>query len=188
MKATLKLNNPLWKTPGRKAILDKAVQASAVELEKEIKQTILNSTPRGRTYRRGAIRKKIAKRDLEFYRSNKKVFKRKFTGLYKEKTTVGYSFHRASAPGQAPAVDTGGLLNSIRAHRLAVLKARVSTSKKYAAALDNGATINNRSSRTRIAGPFQNRTIAQRPFFASTAEKFKSKFKENIRKAIAENS
>lgn len=53
MKAKLTLNNPLWQTAKRQAILDKAVQESGAQLESEIKQTVLNSAPRGKFYRRG---------------------------------------------------------------------------------------------------------------------------------------
>lgn len=55
MKALLKLNNPFWKTPERRQILDKAVQQSAAELEAKIKQKILESSPAGKTYARGNI-------------------------------------------------------------------------------------------------------------------------------------
>ena len=169
MKAKLTLNNRLWQTTERRAILDKAVQQSGAELESLIKQRILTGPKSGKTYRRGAIKKKVAKRDLVFYRSNRKVFKRTFTGLYAEKTTVGYQFHRASKKGESPATDTGGLVSSIRSKRIAELKARISTSKKYAPILDNKEKLN-------------------RPFFSDTAENFKEKFKENIRKIINESS
>lgn len=53
MKAKLTLNNPLWQTAKRQAILDKAVQKSGAELESEIKRTILQANPAGRLYRRG---------------------------------------------------------------------------------------------------------------------------------------
>lgn len=167
MKSILKLNNPLWRTPERRAILDRAVQQSGAELEAAIKQKVLNSTPAGKTYRRAAIRRKIAKRDLKFFRSNKRVFKRKFTTLTNEKTTVGYQFHRASRKGQAPAVDTGNLINSIRSKRIGQLSNRVATSKAYAAILDDPKKLN-------------------RPFFKSTADEFKPKFKQNIQEAIGE--
>lgn len=167
MKATLKLSNPIWRTETRRAILDRAVQQSGAELESEIKQTILSSVPGGKTYRRGAIRRRIAKRDLEFFRSNRAIFKRKFTSLTRETTTVGYKFHRASLKGQPPAVDSGNLINSIRAKRRGVMKVSVTTSKKYAARLDNKNKLN-------------------RPFFSSTAEKFKAKFKQNIADAMKE--
>lgn len=168
MKSILKLNNPLWQTPERRAILDKAVQQSGAELEAAIKQKVLDSTPAGKTYRRAAIRRKIARRDLKFFRSNKRVFKRKFTTLFNETTAVGYNFHRASAKGQPPAVDHGGLINSIRTKRLGQLSVKVATSKAYAAILDDPKRLN-------------------RPFFASTVEEFKPKFKQNLQEAIAEN-
>jgi hypothetical protein len=136
MKARLTLNNPLWRTTQRRKILDRAVQQSALELEGEIKRTILESTPRGRIYRRGSKGKRL---------------------------------HRASAPGQPPAVDTAGLINSIRAKKILDLKASVSTSKKYAPTLDDKQKLN-------------------RPFFAARAEKFKKKFKKNLAAAISENT
>ena len=161
MKATLKLNNPLWKTPERKAILSKAVQASAAELEKEIKQTILNSTPRGRLYRRGAITRAASKKNLA-------LGLRRLKGNAK-RVYAGAKFHRASAKGQPFASDTGQTINAIRTRKLALLKARVAASVKHGAILDDPKKLN-------------------RPFFASVAEKFKPKFKENIQKAIAQNS
>lgn len=134
MKVNLTLTNPLFNNQRRKQILSQAVQKSAVELESEIKQTILKSKPSGRLYKRGKNR-----------------------------------FHRASAKGQSPAIDSGSLINSVRARTKSELVATVSTSKKYAEILDNKNKLD-------------------RPFFETTAEKFKPKFKENIRKAIADNS
>lgn len=181
MKAKPKLNNPFWKTPERRAILDKAVQQSALELEAKIKQKILDSTPAGKVYRRGAIFKKgtIADRKL-----NRTRFNRKFFSLNDERFAVAYSFHRASAPGQPPAVDTGGLINSIRAKTLGALKAKVATSKAYAAALDQGARIPGRRKNTKTVGPMKNINIAARPFFQSTADEYKAQFKQNLLEAI----
>lgn len=169
MKAKLHLTSPLWKTPERRAILDKAVQQSGAELESAIKQKILDSVPSGKLYRRGGIKRQIAKRDLGFFRSRRRVFKRSFTGLYAEKTTVGYQFHRASKRGQPPANDTGNLLNSIRASKIGFLSVRVATAVRYAVRLDSTQGLD-------------------RPFFARASEEFKPKFKQNIREAIAENS
>lgn len=173
MKAKLTLNNPLWQTQKRRAILDKVVQQSGAQLENLVKQKILTGPKSGKLYRRGAIKKKIAGRDLSFYRSDRRVFKRTFTSLYDEKTTVGYNVHRASAPGESPATDSGRLANSVRAKKIGFMSVRVATSVRYAAALDNGST---------------KRKIAARPFFLVTVEEFRPQFKENIRKAIAENS
>ena len=169
MKSILKLNNPLWQTPARRAILDKTVQQSGAELESRIKQKILTGPKSGKTYRRSAIKNKVAKRDLGFYRSNRKVFKRTFSGLDREKTTVGYQFHKASAKGESPANDTGGLANATRSKKTGEMRNQVANSKKYAKPLDDPNGLN-------------------RPFFASTAEEFKPKFKQNIADAIRENS
>jgi len=158
MKARLKLTNPLWKTPERRRILDTAVQESAAELESEIKQRILNSTPRGRIYRRGAVTKAATKPlralGLHSVRGNQK------------RVVAGARFHRASAKGQPPAVDSGSLLSSIRARRgKSEMSAIVATGKNYAPILDNLNKLD-------------------RPFFKSVAEKFKPKFKANISETI----
>lgn len=168
MKSKLSLHNPLWKTPERRLILDKAVQASGAELEGLIKQKILTGPKSGKLYRRSAIKKRIAQKDLKFFRSNRKVFRRTFTTLFSEKTTVGYQFHRASKKGESPASDTGALANSIRAVKLGYMSARVASSKRYALRLDSARGLD-------------------RPFFSVTVKEFKPKFKQNILEAIREN-
>ena len=130
MKTKLQLNNPIWKSPERRAMLSKTILQSAAELESRIKLRILNSTPRGRMYKRGNNR-----------------------------------FHRASARGQAPAVDSGNLINSIRARKTGFLSAVVATGNNYAAWLDDKNKLD-------------------RPFFNSEAEKFRAKFRQNILDAI----
>jgi hypothetical protein len=157
MKAKLTLTNPLWKAASRRRVLDKAVQESGAELEAEIKRTILESKPAGRTYRRGPITRKATAKNLP-------------PGLRTQKgnsnnVIAGSNFHRASKKGQPPAVDTAGLINSIRAKKTGELKSTVATSKKYAEVLDDPKKLD-------------------RPFFKTTAEKFLPKFKENIKKAI----
>jgi len=171
MKVTLTLNNPLWNQPKRRAILDKAVQQSGSDLEAEIKQTILESQPRGRTYRRSPIVKAATKAYLALGLRRRK-------GNAKQ-VVAGANFHRASAPGQPPAVDSGGLINSTRAKKTGEMRSTVSVGKKYAAALDEGTTT---------AGRNHNVVIAPRPFFAVTVKRFAPKFKENIKNVIAENS
>lgn len=161
MKATLRLNNPLWQTPERQKLLDKVVQQSGAELESEIKQAILGSVPSGRLYRRGAITKAASQKNL--------ALGLRRAQLQPKRVIAGSRFHRASAKGQAPAVDSGALLGSIRAKKVGQLSVKVATSKRYAVRLDDKNKLN-------------------RPFFESTAEKFRPKFKQNIREAIQENS
>lgn len=161
MKTTLTLRNPLWNTPSRRALLGKIVQESGAELEGEIKRTMLPATrkeqPSGRTYRRGAITKNATKPLLALgLRRRKGNAKR---------VVAGSNFHRASKKGQAPAVDTGGLVNSIRAKKTGEMRSTISAGKAYAEPLDNPNKLD-------------------RPFFSSTAEAFRTKFKENIENAI----
>ena len=167
MKTVLKLDNPLWKTPSRRRILSRVVQQSAAELEGEIKQKILTGTKSGRLYRRGSITRAASKKNLAL-------------GLRRVKGNpnrvfAGANFHRASAPGESPANDLGGLENSVRARSTGEMKAKVAAGVKYAAALDAGTTT---------AGKNHNITIAPRPFFETTAEEFKVKFKQNFADAL----
>jgi hypothetical protein len=161
MKVKLTLNNPLWNQPERRAILDQAVQASGTELETAIKQKILDSQPRGRTYRRSAITKAATKPLLALGLRRKKG--------NPDRVVAGSNYHRASAKGQPPAVDSGGLINSTRAKKTGEMRSTVSVGKKYGEVLDDPNKLD-------------------RPFFRSTVKEFAPKFKENIQKAIAENS
>ena len=161
MKSKLTLSNPLWQTTERRAILDKAVQQSGAELENLIKRKILDSTPRGRLYRRGAINRAASKKTsglgLRRVANNPK------------RVIAGVTFHRASAKGQPPAVDKGELLNATRSKKTGEMRNKVANSKKYAPILDDPNGLD-------------------RPFFQSTADEFKAKFKQNIADVIRENS
>lgn len=122
----------------------------AFALEGEIKQTITNSSPSGRTYRIGRISsgaKKLAGLGLRSYKT-KKGNKRFITGA---------RIYRASAAGQPPGNRTGGNLNAIKAQPAGRLRYRVIASKAYAAALDSPQGLN-------------------RPFFATTVVKFRPGF------------
>jgi len=61
--------------------------------------------------------------------------------------------HRASAPGEAPAIDTGALVNSIHTEFLTATSAVVYTNQEYAQALEYGS-----------------KRMAARPFFTPAAE------------------
>lgn len=159
MKAKLILNNPLWQTAQRRRILDRVVQQSAVELESEIKRKILTGTKSGRTYRRGAITKAASQKNIA-------LGLRRVRGNSKQ-VFAGSKLHRASAPGESPANDSGGLANSLRSVSVKPLHSKVFTSKRYAETLDNPRKLN-------------------RPFFSQTAQKFKKRFKEQIKNAIGE--
>lgn len=71
----------------------------------------------------------------------------------------GTRSHRASAPGEAPANDTGRLVNSIRARLEQGLTWRVGADARYAAPLELGTN-----------------RIAPRPFLAPALESVKAQF------------
>lgn len=77
--------------------IEKLQQEFAYRLVDEARRVMDESVPRGRVYRRGAIKKRRTKEGLAM-------------GLRasgKTRMVVGYKFHRASAPGQPIAEDTG---------------------------------------------------------------------------------
>lgn len=167
MSSKFQLTNPIWNNETRNKRLGILVQASAAELEGEIKQTILSSNPSGRTYRRGRITKAVGKRG----KVPVKGLKTFSTAKGNKRVVTGFNFHRASAPGQAPASDSGGLVNSVRAKKISENRAKVTVGKKYGAALDNGTVKAGRSRRVKIKA---------RPFFRVTVEKFRPRFKVKI--------
>jgi HK97 gp10 family phage protein len=70
-----------------------------------------------------------------------------------------YGGHRASAPGEAPAIDTGALVNSIQTDMDGPAQAVVSTNVDYAVYQEYGT-----------------RLMAPRPFFAPATEAERTRF------------
>lgn len=92
------------------------------------------SGPRsGRAYRKGAVTRRMsAKRAASMGLTT-------FTDAKgKNRAIVGYVFHRASAPGEAPATDTGNLAGSIGARMTGKLIGEVGSTAEYAAVLEFG--------------------------------------------------
>ncbi len=63
----------------------------------------------------------------------------------------GRQQHQASAPGEAPATDTGNLVNSARVERVSELSALVVVNAEYGAALEFGAPYRNLAPRPAMA-------------------------------------
>jgi HK97 gp10 family phage protein len=82
--------------------------------------------------------------------------------------TRGGVLHQASAPGEAPAVDTGKLKSSIFTEMVSQFKAVVTASAEYAAMLEFGT-----------------RRMAARPFFRPAAEKIAPAFFAALQKLEA---
>lgn len=89
--------------------IDKLQQEIAYRIVDESRRLMDESTPSGRVYRRGSIKGRRTKQGVK-------------AGLRRSGKTrmiVGSRFHRASAPGQPPAEDTGRLYRSINVRRMA---------------------------------------------------------------------
>jgi len=124
--------------------LKRNVGRAAIEVQRSIKK-VLSSPGSGKMYRRGQgkniVRSQITKEVVL-----KKKSKERFTkeeGLWAGEQGARIrdtGWHRASAPGEAPAADTGTLRRSIQVDLSEIneLRAYVGTSLPYAAALELG--------------------------------------------------
>lgn len=83
----------------------------------------------------------------------------------------GQKIHQASAPGEAPAIDTGTLVNSIQVADYGRAGAMVSTNTEYADVLELGG-----------------RHVLARPFMRPAVEKIAPKFLGAMRKLLQSNS
>lgn len=105
-RLTIHLDAPLLRPGALRLELERIVAKTAFDYEREVKEQ-MRAPKSGRTYRRGKItraasaRLPVGLRSYETAKGNKRVI-------------TGYKIHRASAAGEAPAVDLGGVINSIR--------------------------------------------------------------------------
>jgi hypothetical protein len=152
-----------------------AVQAHAVML--------IQSPPKtGRTYARSAIKRRLSKKDVVF---DVTMFgkTRQYTqyglavtkssrsdNLYK---TIGYTFHRASAPGEAPATDTGLLATSGYTEKKGSADYEVGFTAEYAQKLEFGTPGGK---------------IAPRPFLRPAVEQHREGFLTALAEATAGDS
>jgi hypothetical protein len=90
-----------------------ATLAIALEIEANAKRRIVTGPKTGRLYGRG------------IGTTNRSRFR-----------AIGYRMHQASAAGQSPANETGGLANSIQARRLGERSAEVTVGKEYGRVLE----------------------------------------------------
>lgn len=134
-----------------------ALANSTAELEADIKTNIQRSRPTGRTYRRAPIVRKESRR-------NSGLRLRKLRRPGGSVLIVGYTFHRASAPGQPPAINSSRLINSIRGLKIAKFRFRINVGVEYGLPLDDPAGLN-------------------RPFFSSRVDRYRPIFFNNVRRA-----
>lgn len=152
---TLKLNNPIWNTPQRRAVISKAVFEAGTDFAADVRERMKKSIPKGRIYRRGRIERvassKNAVKGLRMTKGGQRI--------------VGAKIHRASAKGQPPALDTKQLYNSINVRRVSEFRVRVKVDAEHARYLEPPAKLH-------------------RPFFRSTLEKNRRKYRGKIARAV----
>ncbi len=157
---TVQLDSPLLHNPeALRPALAKVVAETAFEIERDVKEQ-MRAPKGGRTYRRAPIVRRVSSvtRGLGL--------RERTTAAGRRQAIVGSKFHRASAPGQAPAVDTGVLVNSVRAVSKG-LRATIGSSVAYAALLEEGT-----------------RRVAARPAFGPALERARPNFERAVDEAI----
>lgn len=115
----------------------KIVEATAYRVQAKSQQSMAGGK-HGRLYRRGSIGKTVKTGGRAFRAYESGGFKGKPTKGGKTRFTTGYKVHRASAPGEAPAIDTGHLVNSFRVRMKDRTTAIVEVRAEQAAALEFG--------------------------------------------------
>lgn len=112
----------------------------------------------GRLYRKGAIKKnyKVGGHGYRKWKGSGAKFT--FSGG-RATTVVGYKTHRASAPGEAPAIDLGNLRGSIFAEMTSKTTAIVGVGAEYGIYLEYGT-----------------RKMAKRPYIRPAVDEVKVKF------------
>lgn len=154
--------------------LDKAMPHIKEQLAEQIKQAAfavqaeaqasMRGPKSGRSYAAGRVSKKMTKalgqvKGLRSHRAKKGT----------TMAIVGQRIHRASAPGEAPAIDTGRLVNAIQTKQIGPLTWMVHTGRlRYAAILEYGS-----------------RRMAARPFLRPAAVKVKPWLDARVREIKA---
>lgn len=141
-------------------------------------QMLIQSGPKtGRVYATGAIKARLGKRERASARLVRRfgrldmVTASGLTITASAKGTlskiVGYKIHRASAPGEAPATDTGNLVNSGYAKRARRALWHVGYTAEYARPLEFGTP-----------------RILPRPFLRPAVDRFRQAFVDAMRQVL----
>ncbi len=136
IKVTVNLHSPIFQAGALTRKLTEVVDRTAKSVEGGVKLRIKQGAKTGRLYRRASIKKAVgAQRAAEFGRLGLRRSRIK-PGAF----VTGYEIHRASAPGESPADDTGFLANSIQATPAQVdetgVRAAVRVGAKYGRRLE----------------------------------------------------
>jgi HK97 gp10 family phage protein len=130
--------------------------------------TLMRGAKHGRLYRRSAIRKSYKLGGRGFRAWQGAGAKAAIDG---DRATfvTGYKFHRASAPGEAPAIDTGNLRGSISADMTGDTTAMVSVNAEHGIYLEYGT-----------------RKMAKRPCIRPAVEAERPRFTADMRNLESE--
>ncbi|HLM58179.1 MAG TPA: hypothetical protein VK422_18900 [Pyrinomonadaceae bacterium] len=167
---TVQLQSPLLRDPqSLRPALEGAVRETALDIERDIKEA-MRRPKGGRTYARGVITRRASKttRGLglrEIVRNRGQLTPEGFS-RERRVAVVGSRIHRASAPGEAPAVDLGELANSYST-TINGLRASVGSPLEKAALLEGGT-----------------RMIAPRPAAGPAAERAREPFTRRVDEAV----
>lgn len=170
LKVSVLLQSPALQRPELlRSALEGAVRETAFDVERDIKEQ-MRQPKHGRTYARGAITRRASK-------STRGLGLRERTSAKGNRLAiVGYKLHRASAPGEAPAVDLGELINSYLA-RGQGLKWSVSSASAKAAALEYGVLYSRLRTRSVVS-------IAPRPAAGPAAERGQETLRLKVDEAV----
>ena len=126
----------------------------------------------GRLYRRGAVTRayKVGGKRAQAYQA---AGARSRVVGGKLRVTTGYQFHRASAPGEAPAIDLGKLRASGEADMVGESAAMVSYSAVYAARQEMGGSDS------------RGVNIEARPYLKPEAEDAQPRFETRMKDMLA---
>jgi hypothetical protein len=125
--ARTELTSPILQPGNLKSGVERIVAQTATDYEREVKEQ-MRAPKHGRTYRRSRITRAASS-------SLPNGLRTRTTEKGNRRAIVGYKLHRASAPGEAPAVDKGLLINSIQAKPDGLI-ARVFVGEPYGAILE----------------------------------------------------
>lgn len=170
LKSQLQLTSLILQRPALLQLaLAKVVAETAFEIERDIKEQ-MRAPKHGRTYARGAIGRRASKVTRALGLRERVINKGKMdaNGFILERRIAikAYKFHRASAPGEAPAVDKGTLINALRTKAQGT-RATITDSARQAALLETGTG-----------------GIAARPVFGPAIERARPKFERRCSAVI----
>ena len=160
MKATFTVTSPCLTDPNAvRSALAPVVKENAESVIRTMRE-LMNEPKHGRTYRRGALVRRASQTTRGL------GLREKRTGSGNRLAIVGSRFHRASAPGEAPAADTGKAAASL-----------VATVDGLTAHIEGAAELARLDAGTR--------KIAPRPLVAPALERVRPKFERDCEEALA---